>query len=213
MSSFTDAILLRPKLALKIFVGILIILTFLVYRRLQRSEMSRQIQQSLQELAALPSATEVSYLRDPAKFPGAEKLMLAIHGLGEEAVPLLFEEMERSPETRAWGLLALLQFPIPVSSGRNAPPLNLLISWLDDPDPAVSANASQYLSGIFVVLPEDAAQGPALHHLNGPVTGTTEEREARAAQHHRSYTAWVKWWYANRKFTWRAMQGAYLPEK
>ncbi len=213
MPSFFEVLLQRPRLALKLLVGVAIIISLLVFLGMRRSRMRDQVRRSLAELAVLPPITHDEFVRDQDRFGSAEASMLAIYKLGEESVPMLFEEMEESPKTRAWGLLALLQFPIQISSGRYAPPLKQLVAWIDDPDPAVAVNASEYLRNVFRVPEERAAEGPALRIERIPSKATPEERRGAAERNRRAYGEWVKAWCAKKEFTWKAAAGGYVPEE
>lgn len=213
MSGWVDYLLLRPGLTSKIFFGLILIAALLVWRFSARSDMRRQVHQDLEALCAFPPTTESGYLADPMKYGRAEEGMVAIYRLGEEAVPLLFEEMEKSPKTRAWGLLSQILFPVGVSNGRDAPSLDLLVKWLDDPDPVVAANASQNLRGLIEVQDELAGEGPAPPKLKIGTNPTREERDAGEAEYRRDFAVWVKWWVGHRKFIWRSMEGRWMPEK
>ena len=210
MPNVMVAILARPGMAMKIAAGCVLVLALSAGLWSWRSGVRREVRSSLDRLSRLPPVAASAYRQDPARFPGADQSMADIQRLGEEAVPALFDEMEAAPQTRAWGLLSLIVCPIQVNSARFAPPLELLIAWLDDPDPAVAENAWIVLSGIFVVPDEARSRGPALRPDAGPAAGTGEEIRAREAARRRAWTEWAKWWFANGEFVWRSADGAWV---
>ena len=209
-----DMMIRTPRMFIKCVFGnilIVVLTTCLPFFddlpwNMPRYQKAATVRECLRNLSAHPAMTEdrfVFELQHNNKSDEMDAVFLKLYNMGPSAVPFLFREMKQKPETRAWGLLAM-QMPHPprIVSAKHAPPLNLLIQWMGDPDPVVAANARNVLNS-YVRLPTDY-----LPKKEGSATDAAQTPDP--AREHREWHARYKKWYEVEERVWNGYEGQFL---
>lgn len=115
---------------------------------------------------------------------------------GPESLPTLYAELRRRPEARIVGMKSLVAQGMAIEKAHQAPPPDLLLGWLDDPDPEVARLAAATLKG-FTALPREPRKKPERGL-------SKEEKEAAAAEKEQQLATKLRAFYAAGDQEWNA---------
>ena len=212
-----DMMIQTPRMFIKCVFGIILIVVLTTCLpffdnlpwNMPRYQKAATVRESLRSLSAHPAMTEDQFvfeLQHNNKSDEMHAAFLKLYNMGPSAVPFLFREMKQKPQTRAWGLLAM-QMPHPprIVSEKHAPPLDMLIQWMGDPDPVVAANARSVLN-TYVRLSAD-------YLPQKEKRSTAPSQPPDLAREHREWLARYKKWYEAEERVWNSYEHQYLSKR